>query len=587
MPFEDSPRLRNVFARYGETLAAAARERHDLEEPGPIGFFLRFAEADPTRNHAATQWLVLTYIANGFHFEDLGKARETLVAFARHRARLEAPERDLGRYRTLADLWKAVKPFVEAENPPPASGREARRLDRERARSESVILHEGEDGFTVAVPMTEFAAKWWGRGTRWCTSSDEGNVFSRFHWTAPLIVILMPGGEKLQLHTERNAFQFMDEDDAAVKRSFVKKHWDHLAPVFLWAVQQTNRVLKFFPPEYRDKAVCMHAAKKEWHGLRDIPEGIWDRDLAMTAIRHNGMALGHVPKRLIDREMCLKAVRQWGRALEAVPTEFRDREICLEAVRNAGDALMDVPIDLRDRAMCLDAIRQSGTALEFVPENLKDREVCLTAIGQNGLCLGHVPAKLLDPDVCIDAVRQNGNALLMVPEGFLDRSLCLEALKTALDTDILRKLPKSLFDREFYRSAVKLNGKSIRFVPEGQLSYDMCVEAVRQFGEMLFFVPMRMRNLAMCLEAVMSNGYALNYVPKALRTDEIRRIAAHSRSVALESVRMEDRNMLVFDDDDSEGPVRKSWDESILDNLKDMIAKHVGSAIEPEAPYCP
>ena len=178
-----TPRLRRVAEIHGDALVAAVlREAdrdpdlemvrfraYDAADRDPEAAVLRFRAHDPSPNASATQWLVTTYVRGGFRLEDLPKARDTLAWFSLHRAKLPEVERSLNRYRDLASMWRAVKGFVEADAP--VSNRAADRAEREIARAESRILVEREDGFTVAVPLTERASCWWGRGTRWCTAA--------------------------------------------------------------------------------------------------------------------------------------------------------------------------------------------------------------------------------------------------------------------------------------------------------------------------------------------------------------------------------------------------------------------------------
>jgi hypothetical protein len=132
--------------------------------------------ADPTLTKTMTGWLVRQYAEGGLRLEDLGTASETLDIFQRYAPRLPNDKRDLGRYQSLAHVWEAVSPMAETERER-SSGKAQKADDKARAYAESRILHQDKDGFTVAVPLTEFAAKWWGRGTRWCTAAKKHNRF--------------------------------------------------------------------------------------------------------------------------------------------------------------------------------------------------------------------------------------------------------------------------------------------------------------------------------------------------------------------------------------------------------------------------
>jgi len=512
MPFEGSPRLARILALHGEALAAVAiaREGSNADSVDPAGLLLTLAEADPSRNKSATQWLVLTYIAGGFLLEDLDKARDTLLIFSRHRRRLREDARDLGRYRTLADVWKAVKPFEETETPATTSGRQTRFLDRERARAESEIIFEGEDGFTVAVPMTEFAAKWWGRGTRWCTAASKNNAFAKYHAVAPLVVIILPGEGKFQLFAASPGFScyFMDSDDKEADPETVRRWWSRLRPVFEWAIIQNGFALTLIPETLRDYGLCMKAVLNP--GTRTT--------------------LAYVPEELRTPEICMEAVRRNGVELSQVPDALLNLEITLEGVRQHKEAVAFVHAKLERRNVYMEAVLHDGEALEFIPARSRTRRLCLAAVRQNGEALAYVPEKHLDYAMCLEAVSRTGSALSHVPETFRDLEMCKVALAVAASGDgVLCWVPEDLMDYGMCLDAIRDKGESLLFVPYQFRDYSLCLEAVQRIGGALNFVPEELRNESLCLEAVRNDGSALAYVPVGLRTYELCREAVRCK----------------------------------------------------------
>ncbi|MTH94647.1 hypothetical protein, partial [Roseibium sp. RKSG952] len=157
-----------------------------------------WASIRPGTRNTANGWFN-SWLRGGFLAEDLPKARETLELFSKYRTRLGGSERDIGQYQTLADIWKVVKRFNDADLvDAPLSGKQKRLKDKEQAYAEALVLLDEPD-CTVAVPMTVEAAKWWGRGTRWCTSAESNNAFLNYHLEAPLIVIDLKSAGKFQL----------------------------------------------------------------------------------------------------------------------------------------------------------------------------------------------------------------------------------------------------------------------------------------------------------------------------------------------------------------------------------------------------
>ena len=365
-----------------------------------------FRTADPTRNASCLPWLLRTYAAGGYRLEDLPKAYETLEAFARLRQRLPDSAvinreirnpRKLGSHMTLASLWSFIAPFVEAERlaKEECSGEQVD-ADRERALSQSRVLHRS-NRIVVAVPMTEEASCWWGRGTQWCTAARNNNAFENYYSVAPLIVICLRKvgdlpARKLQLHAPASYTQFMDENDARVSPELVSERWQDLEAVLHWALGRNGEALAYVPEYLRTEAICL------------------------AAVGSNGWALAYVPEPLRTEAICTAAVGSNGWALEYVPEPLRTEAMYLAAVVSDGRTLQYAPKILRTKAMCLAAVSRDGMALEYVPELLRTEVVYLAAVMQNGWALRFVPEPLRTKDICLAAVTQNIVAGVYVPD---------------------------------------------------------------------------------------------------------------------------------------------------------------------------
>ena len=367
---------------------------HDVvgrREPGcpeaalsPEELLARFRAADPTRNAAFLPWLLRTYAAGGYRLEDLSKAHDTLVTFARLRGLLpntatidgEARNpRRLGSHITLASLWTAIAPLVEEERlAQEEKAGEQPDTDRERALSQSRVLHRSAR-VVIAVPMTVEASCWWGQGTQWCTAARNNSAFEQYHSNAPLIVIcLRKNGDlparKLQMHVHAYDKQFMDENDARVSPELILERWQELKAVIHWAVGRNGEALTYVPEHLRTEELCL------------------------AAVGRYGRALEYAPESLRTEAICLTAVERDGRALEYVPPLLRTEKICTVAVSRDGEALAYVPNPLRTNTICLSAITQSGLALRFVPELLRTEAICIIAVGMNRAALKYVPENL-------------------------------------------------------------------------------------------------------------------------------------------------------------------------------------------------
>jgi Domain of unknown function (DUF4116) len=496
------PRLEKIIDLYGQALFDAISQREPTLPEAHLSnrdLVLRFAGADPTNGKSRTQWLVKTYIADEqFKLEDLGRVDAALAAFERFKRKLPVEQRELSQFKSLRMVEALVDPFVGAEakarlerDLSSATGREKRRLEELKARDESIIIQEQEGLPTIAVPMTEFASKWWGRGTKWCTASEKENAFENYHTDAPLIVIVCPDGEKFQAHVTKENFQFMDATDQKVNEKTVWERWDELKSLIYWALEQNGMILKYVPEEHRNLELCCLAIEQNGMALQFIPENKRIPELCQIAIEQNGWALWLVPKKHHTSEVYRVAVEQNGWALEYIPVDNRTPELCRLAVEKDGRALRYVPVEYR-AALYHFAVERNGRSLYDVPTNYRTPELCLLAVQKAGQAIGDVPTKYITPELCRLAVEQDGRALGDIPRDNRTAELCL--------------------------LAVKQNGMALQYVPDEHLTPKLYRLAVQRDGRALEFVPRYKRTPTLCRLAVEQGGLALGYVPEKHKT---------------------------------------------------------------------
>jgi Domain of unknown function (DUF4116) len=557
-----------ALEKYGHLLAEAlrqdtsaeAREVDKLPEgqiPGRI-VTLILENADPTQNKGMTAWLVGQYAQGKLRLEDLGTANETLTMFRRYAQRLEISQRDLGQYPNLAAVWEAVIGFANAEEQH-LSGKAQKALERDKAYAESRILRQDPDGFTIAVPLTKAAAKWWGKGTRWCTAADRNNQFWEYHETAPLMVIAIPElGErgKFQLWvpdfwvTGQQA-QFMNSADEPVSEEVIAANWSRFEQVMIAGCAQDAGVIKLVPDELRTK------------------------DFYKKLLAQNGRALELVHKRLCTNVLYQIAVAQNGLALTYVPQNLRTDAICRIAVAQNGNALCFVPEHLRTEELCRIAVAQEGVALQWVPAHLHTEELCRIAVAQNGEALQWVPGHLHTEKLYRILFSQNGWSLSAVPEHFRTEEIC----KVVLEREglALEDVPQDLRTMELVRIAVAHSGNALQHVPEKTRTTELCRIAVAQNGEALRWVRYDLRTEELCKIAVAQNWRALQLVPDALLTEEICRVAVSQFGQALRWVPEHLRAKIKpFVRPKKAVPKRPTWDLFLLDRLEAALAQMEG-----------
>ena len=544
------------------------------KEAAETALFQRYREADPTPTGACTQWLLRQAMAGNMPAEDLGKARETLEAFLAYKSRLPPEKRDLGRHDSLGSVWQAIEPFVR-ENAA-HSAREEERREREAVRGETEMLLDASDpdslGWTVLIPKTERASKWWGRGTRWCTASTFGNMFDQYNSTAPLVIFIRPDGKKFQFHAQTGSF--MDAADSKAGRDALTGIWPVLKqrlPGLALAIhpkggeqitadrseKTVGGLHRFFekmmgldaahkneterndwrsaigdfglsfskvPDRFLDESIYEAAVARNGKVLAEIRSSHRTYAICLAAVRSSGAAIRHVPQEHRDRTMHLAAVRQGELRLDQVPLEHRDFEVCLTAVRKSGGDLIDVPKNLRDREICLAALEQDGSLLAEVPVALRDREICLAAVlspiyqhHRRGVALSHVPDAVKDREICLAALKTDGNHFHLVPKSVIDREMCEIAVRSK--GAMLKHVPEAWRDEALCRSAFAADAIAITHIPSSLITRDIAMSAVTHTPSLIEFVPEHLKDIEFCRAAVARNINVFAWLP-AERIDQ-------------------------------------------------------------------
>jgi hypothetical protein len=96
-------------------------------------------------------------------------------------------------------------------------------------REQSLLLFDDEE-WVVAVPMTAWAAWWWGQYSQWCTAHEPGS-FGKYQAKGPLVVFCSRSeGDSWQLHPATG--EFRDERNRLVSwRGFLSRNPSIMAAI--------------------------------------------------------------------------------------------------------------------------------------------------------------------------------------------------------------------------------------------------------------------------------------------------------------------------------------------------------------------
>jgi hypothetical protein len=222
---EPRSRIARVWDIHGRDVVAelVRREGHLLEASGSDArtFALdAFLSADPTRKKIYFQWMATRYLdrdnPDRLRVEDFPRLRATLSLFDRCKHLLPVSDRDIGRYRSEQSLFLTIAHLdrdADEDLIGLGQGKRQKFIERRNALTESEIVWNS-DGWICAVPLTWEAARWWGKGARWCTSMDSRrDMYDRYCRTGSLFVLVDPEGGKVQISFAANEFRDSVDSD--------------------------------------------------------------------------------------------------------------------------------------------------------------------------------------------------------------------------------------------------------------------------------------------------------------------------------------------------------------------------------------
>lgn len=167
----------------------------------------RLVAADPTGDRQKyLQWIVNMYLKKEFKLEDLYRINADLKEFDRLLPMIQ--QKDISQYKTLQALYDVIDPIEGME----VTSKRKQDADQGRQffRTGEAKLIADEKDTTIIELRSEAAAKYFGRGTRWCTSAESNNMYDDYAQQGPLYVVIQKG-KKFQFHFE--TAQFMDAQD--------------------------------------------------------------------------------------------------------------------------------------------------------------------------------------------------------------------------------------------------------------------------------------------------------------------------------------------------------------------------------------
>ena len=240
------------------------------------------SQGDPTKNKKYSQALARMYANGLIKWEDMGSTmRDQLTKFATLavKKQLKPEHADFNSFKTIAHFYDAVSQYDEPE------GKER----RDKGTAKEIYK---DANVRIIQPEDTNAACYYGQGTRWCTASDNNNMFDRYNQNGPMY-ILMPtkpeyDGEKYQIHPDSG--QYMDEKDSEVEPLDLMKRFGEDFQAWLLTVDPDLSRRVAYYPDYDKLYQAIQQIKTIGEGFLDEVIFDWEAgdDSFYPWLRDNG-----------------------------------------------------------------------------------------------------------------------------------------------------------------------------------------------------------------------------------------------------------------------------------------------------------
>lgn len=520
---------------------------------------------DPTPRNEYLDWICRTYVGQSFLLEDADRVSNTLTIFHRYKRRLPIAQRDIGRLKSEQDLWEIVERFIPHNGEEkPVEGKELKRQEKAKALSESDILESTDlEGWIVVSPVTHFAARWWSRGTRWCTGMKKPAHFNRYANNGPLRVFISPSGEKYQAHIA--TFTFCDAADRQIdKNKFLSSipnsalellQGDVIQSFTAWGnitsipeLLRSEEMVEKAKQAGFDKAVTI-AENKDGYALKFLPSmlSMWAyglveetdfrrgqqrADIALIhggevlarycVANHSGIALGDEIKKTADVEFIQQAANGMMRLWEKNPIFS---EGFLFRVRDA---------------FAVDFFTQETWDIYFAQASQKQREKSFFEIKPNVVTdemanalarhnlLTILPTSLVTPERVDIFVSETPENISRITHIGLDHMITDEAIKQAARWKKgkgLAFIPFERLNQELFRSVVDEFPTAIYHIDERLLTEELIDKVVSVAPHVVFNIPERFVTEELLIKAVSIQGNLYQQLKPQWRTQSVTEVA--------------------------------------------------------------
>ena len=160
--------------------------------------------------------------------------------------KIKGQDKDIGKW--IKAGWDDFKAFVDM-----SKEIKSKRSQNKVVKKDAIEIYK-DDNVQAIVPLTTKASQIYGRNTKWCTASTEGdNLFHQYFYIDKLVLIyIIKDGEKFAIVTDHNferVVQIFDSLDKSMEVSSFKSHVGYDPLIFVKACKpHSERIIEYSNP---------------------------------------------------------------------------------------------------------------------------------------------------------------------------------------------------------------------------------------------------------------------------------------------------------------------------------------------------
>jgi hypothetical protein len=391
------------------------------DNENPTSYVELFAQYDPTPNKKYLQWMIQCYLKNGYLLEDLIKIPETLDLFNRHKNKLDEDKRDIGKYEHLEDVWTNIAKYKEID------------LLKEKEDEEKIKIYEETDFeyeipgvIRILSPKTYKSSKFWGLGTRWCTTMNE-HTFENYNQNGKLHIIILQNGKKYQFHDSSN-FVFLNDADRefTIENDFSNRELREFLKFINQKLPHLNEkiTLNIDIVKYCDDDYLLTIENKNIlnNMINDIR--LYQKKELLSNIILKNKIIENVPHFLLDKDFCITLLKLNPKYLTYLKPSLINEDFINDIEKYKID-ISNIQFPKHyvfSSKLLLDKIKKLNCVIDIssIPNELISEENLKNVFISN-LCF--IPEKLRTKNILMQSIKDNPEENIKFIENITDEHL--------------------------------------------------------------------------------------------------------------------------------------------------------------------